>query len=129
MAKYNAGEKFILELNGYYDPNRYGMPCYGIEGTDEGRVYEAILDRLKRYESTPHEEFRPYRNWECLLEEPEDMTAEERERLIAIKFIPEEIRNSALQIEQDLLRKIQRLEKERDQIIDFLNGEFVRKER
>ena len=64
-----------------------------------------------------------YRSYVELLEEPTDMTQEERRRLWNIKRIPSTVREVLLSRENDLLSQIKKLESERDALIDFLNGE------
>lgn len=64
-----------------------------------------------------------YRSYVELLEEPTDMTPEERRRLWNIKRIPNAVREVLLSRTNDLLSQIKKLESERDALIDFLNGE------
>lgn len=67
----------------------------------------------------------PYRTAEELLEEPEDMTDKERERLERIKAIPESVRELCQTEITNLRSQVMELEKRSDEIIDFLNGEAV----
>lgn len=65
-----------------------------------------------------------YRTAEELLKEPEDMTDKEKERLKRIKAIPESVRDLCKAEVENLRRQVMELEKRRDEIIDFLNGEI-----
>jgi len=75
-------------------------------------------------DTDPVPAYRPYRTWRELLREPKDMTPREKIRLAQIKLIPETIRESISQREQELREEIKRLERELDQLCDFLNGEW-----
>jgi hypothetical protein len=66
---------------------------------------------------------RPYRSAEELLEEPADMTREEKERLARIKEIPVVVRDLCRTELETLHRQVMELERKRDAIADFLNGE------
>lgn len=64
-----------------------------------------------------------YRYAAELLEEPTDMTPEERRRLWNIKRIPKAVKEALLSRVNDLLSQIEELKSEQDALIDFLNGE------
>ena len=76
--------------------------------------------------------FEPYRSAEELLEEPEDMTDREKERLARIKDIPEVVRElcqkevDALHEQiDDLAGQILKLNRKADVLKGYLNGEKV----
>ena len=76
--------------------------------------------------------FEPYRSAEELLEEPEDMTDREKERLARIKDIPEVVRElcqkevDALHEQiDDLAGRILKLNRKADVLKGYLNGEKV----
>lgn len=66
-----------------------------------------------------------YRMAEELLEEPDDMTDKEKERLKRIKAIPESVRELCQTEVSNLRKQVMELEKRSDEILDFLNGEAV----
>ncbi len=66
-----------------------------------------------------------YRTADELLEEPEDMTDKEKERLARIKAIPELVRDLCQTEVSNLRKQVMELEKRSDEILDFLNGEAV----
>lgn len=81
---------------------------------------------------TPEIPFEPYRSAEELLEEPEDMTDREKERLARIKDIPEVVRElcqkevDALHEQiDDLAGRILKLNRKADVLKGYLNGEKV----
>ncbi len=66
---------------------------------------------------------RRYRSAAELEKEPEDMTDDEKERLIRIREIPSIVK-MILQNEADrITEEVIGLEKRRDALIDYLNGE------
>lgn len=69
--------------------------------------------------------FKPYRTADELLEEPEDMIPEERERLERIKAIPKIVREICLAELKMLHEQIVELEKKSDTLNNYLNGEVL----
>ena len=70
-------------------------------------------------------EYRPYRSYKQLIEHPNDMTEREKERYERIMKIPEELRELLAQDAEDLLKEVVILERRRDRILDYLNGESI----
>ena len=70
-------------------------------------------------------ELRPYRSYRELLKEPEDMTEEERRRLVKIKAIPKEVVTACEDRICKLHEYVLMVEAEADRLKDFLNGEDV----
>ncbi len=70
-------------------------------------------------------EYRPYRSYKQLLECPNDMNEREKERYEQIMKIPEELRDVLAQDAEDLRKEIVALERRRDRILDYLNGESI----
>ena len=70
-------------------------------------------------------EMRPYRSYRELLKEPQDMTEEERRRLVKIKAIPKEVVTACEDRICRLHDYVMRVEAESDRLKDFLNGEDV----
>lgn len=73
-------------------------------------------------------ELRPYRSYWELLKEPEDMTEDERRRLVKIKAIPKEDVTACEYRICQLRDYVMKAEAEADRLIDFLNGEDVPRE-
>ena len=67
--------------------------------------------------------FQRYRMASELLEEPDDMTSEERDRLERIKAIPGLVKILVHKEIDRITAEIMELEKQRDTFIDYLNGE------
>lgn len=96
-------------------------------------IEEEIQDiRSKTPEIQAALPFEPYRSAEELLEEPEDMTDREKERLVRIKDIPEVVRElcqkevDALHEQiDDLAGQILKLNRKADVLKGYLNGEKV----
>lgn len=73
-------------------------------------------------------EYRPYRPWDALLcVAEEDLTSDERARLVRIRSIPDTVRNLILNRCEELRKSIVLLEAELDVLIDYINGETVEK--
>lgn len=68
-------------------------------------------------------EYKLYRTYADLLDEPDDMTDEEKERLKRIKAIPEPIFKMTQQHIGNLRKAVMELEKMIDDYVDYLNGE------
>lgn len=67
--------------------------------------------------------YRPYRPWNVLLQEPADMTDEEKTRLNRINQIPKVVFDVCMERVTALRNQVMELEEEVDGIIDYLNGE------
>lgn len=81
----------------------------------------------------------PYRDYNALLAEPDDMTESERHRLERIKVIPPEVRKMVeghvCQLRSQIMKAEEAIanlredvvenEREADRLIDYLNGEVV----
>jgi len=74
-------------------------------------------------EMTANPELRKYRSASELLEEPEDMTDKENERLVRIRAIPELVRILVQTEIGRITEEIMERERQRDALIDYLNGE------
>lgn len=123
MSKYKSGDKFILEIE-----SDHGDGWYGIKGVEHLIEPEAMLDKLDRFFYIPHpfeeeSKIEVYRGWQVLMEEPDDMTPDEKKRLKRIKAIPSVAFNAARDREELIREQINQLENESDQLFDFLNGE------
>ncbi len=68
-------------------------------------------------------EMKLYRNAEELEKEPEDMTDEERERLQRIRAIPNTVKTIMYREIDIITEKIMEWERQRDILVDYLNGE------
>lgn len=68
-------------------------------------------------------DYKPYRPYYELLKEPPDMTDEEKARLEKIKKIDPAIFRLMQEKVEAIKKQIMALEKERDAIIDYLNGD------
>ena len=55
----------------------------------------------------------------------EELTLRERERLARIKSMPKIARDVCIARREELYKQIKELERERDNLIDYLNGEDV----
>ncbi len=66
---------------------------------------------------------RTYRTGDMLLQQPEDMTEEEKERLRRIQAIPEVARKVLQKEVNRLIDKMMELEKQLDTLVNYLNGE------
>lgn len=66
---------------------------------------------------------RTYRTGDILLQQPEDMTEEEKERLRRIQAIPEVARKVLQKEVNRLIDKMMKLEKQLDTLVNYLNGE------
>lgn len=127
MRKYKTGEKFVIEIDDYYDEACAGGR-YGVKGTNDV-VKGELLDKLPRYyegelcETADNAPMKRYRGWQELINEPDDMTDGEKRRLENIHAIPIEVQSLCLKRIGELAVDIERLESERDALIDFLNGE------
>ena len=66
---------------------------------------------------------RTYRTGDVLLQQPEDMTEEEKERLRRIQAIPEVARKVLQKEVNRLIDKMMELEKQLDTLVNYLNGE------
>lgn len=103
---------------------------FEIQGTDL-TISIVTLDKMTGAEKAPAAEaekieYKPYRTASELLEEPDDMTEKEKERLRRIKDIPEYIRHACVLRVNALNCAISALEKEYDALSDYLNGEEVK---
>lgn len=67
--------------------------------------------------------YKPYRAFYELQEEPDDMTDEEKSRLERIKKIDPAVRRLMEKRAEAIRNQVIALEKERDAIMDYLNGE------
>lgn len=65
----------------------------------------------------------PYRTGDILLQQPEDMTEDEKERLKRIQAIPEVARKVLQKEINQLLDEILELKNQLDILVDYLNGE------
>lgn len=65
----------------------------------------------------------PYRTGDILLQQPEDMTEDEKERLKRIQAIPEVARKVLQKEINQLLDEILELKSQLDILVDYLNGE------
>lgn len=128
MRKYKAGTKFVIEIDEYYDEAVPGVGGrYGIKGATNFMTGE-LLDKLPRIcggelLETPFEPMKRYRSRQELINEPDDMTEGEKRRLENIRAIPLEVQSLCEKRISELDVDIERLESERDALIDFLNGE------
>ena len=121
MAKYKRGDQFLLRIG---EPPHKDGDFYKIEGA-EVSISEAVLDKLPRYDVTAsYSCLKPYRPWTVLLDEPDDMTQSEQCRLSRIKRIDPILRECILEHIQKTENEIMELEKQKDYLIDFLNGEL-----
>jgi len=66
---------------------------------------------------------RTYRTGDVLLQQPEDMTEEEKERLRRIQAIPEVARKVLQKEVNRLVDEMMELEKQLDTLVNYLNGE------
>ena len=141
MSNYKAGDKFIIEISeaikGYGNDPESETPClidapvlYRIKGFNALVFDEYGLAKLKRYEpeaSKPWEPMKRYRDREDLLEAsrsaPETLTVREQERLESIMSIPDGAVSVLAKEVGDLTMQIMEVERKRDALIDFLNGE------
>ena len=69
------------------------------------------------------QELKHYRTAGELLEEPDDMTREERDRLVRIWAIPELVKILVHKEIGRITAEIMERERQRDTLIDYLNGE------
>lgn len=69
------------------------------------------------------QELKHYRTASELLEEPDDMTSEERDRLVRIRAIPELVKILVHKEIGRITAEIMERERQRDTLIDYLNGE------
>ena len=74
-------------------------------------------------EMTANPELRQYRSASELLSEPEDMTDEEKSRLVRIRAIPELVRILVQTEIGRITEESMEWERQRDTLIDYLNGE------
>lgn len=70
--------------------------------------------------------FRKNRSYIELLQEPDNMTDDEKKRLVKIKAIPKEVRIACEEKIEKLSIVVMEAETERDSLYDFLNGEVGR---
>jgi hypothetical protein len=72
--------------------------------------------------------YRPYRPWYVLLSASEDdLTSNERARLVRIRSIPNTVRNLIMKRCEEIQKSIVLLESEHDALMDYINGEAVEK--
>lgn len=70
------------------------------------------------------EEYRPYRPWNALLcASEDDLTSDERARLVRIRSMPDTVRKLILKRCEELQKSIVLLEAEHDVLVDYINGE------
>lgn len=70
---------------------------------------------------------KPYRSWtDLIVAEESTLDCDETIRLRRINEIPVPVRAALLRRVDDITDEVMELERERDAIIDFLNGEVVK---
>lgn len=107
-AKYGRARE-----EGTGEPVRHDNPADGyLPETTSVRDVDLGFPELCRYRSAGE-----------LLEEPEDMTEEERKRLVRIRAIPEPVRMLVQTEIGRIAKEVMEMEKRKDMLIDYLNGE------
>lgn len=148
VAKYNrASEKkeqisILSQLNGCdEDTIRQILTDNGVTDLPKKRKHRAKKEAVESIEGeNPADDYpmgaisggegdielpkiRNYRTAGELLEEPDDMTSEEKDRLVRIRAIPELVKILVQEEIRRITEEIVKYEKQRDALIDYLNGE------
>lgn len=96
-----------------------------LNGCDTDTIQQILTDNgvTDLPKETEFPELCRYRTANELLEEPDDMTSEEMDRLVRIRAIPELVKILLHKEIGRITAEIMERERQRDTLIDYLNGE------